>query len=248
MANQRFNPCLLIPVYNHAGPLPAIVARLESHRLPCILVDDGSDESCAEVVRGLAGRYPWVRAVRLDSNRGKGGAVKVGLRLAQDLGHTHALQIDADGQHDLGDVGAFLAAARQNPKAAVIGRAVFDDSIPKLRYYARFLTHLWVHINTLSARIPDALCGFRVYPVEASVGLIQAVPLDERMAFDIEILVRLDWQGVPIVPLPTQVKYPQDGVSHFRGLEDNARISLAHAKLFFGMLLRLPRLLLRHWR
>jgi hypothetical protein len=168
--------------------------------------------------------------------------------LAQSLGYTHALQIDADGQHNLDDVEVFLATALQSPKAVVIGRAVFDASIPKLRYYARFLTHAWVHINTLSSRIPDAFCGFRVYPVDTSVKLIQSVPLDERMAFDIEILVRLDWQGVPMIPIHTPVTYPQDGVSHFRGLEDNARISLAHAKLFFGMLIRLPELLLRHLR
>ena len=142
----------------------------------------------------------------------------------------------------------FLTTAQQNPKAVVIGRAVFDASIPKLRYYGRFLTHAWVHINTLSSRIPDALCGFRVYPVDESVRLIQSIHLDERMAFDIEVLVRLDWQGVPVVSIPTKVSYPQDGVSHFRGLEDNARISLAHTKLFFGMLIRLPKLLLRYWR
>ena len=205
MANKPFNPCLLIPVYNHEGPLPAIVERLEPYKLPCILVDDGSDESCAGVVRGLADQYPWVRAIRLDANRGKGGAVKAGLLLARDLGYSHALQIDADGQHDLRDVGIFLATAQKNQEAVVAGQAVFDASVPRLRYYARYLTHAWVHINTLSLRIPDALCGYRVYPVDACAKLIESVRLDDRMAFDIEILVRLDWQGVPVMPIPTPV-------------------------------------------
>lgn len=243
-----FNPCILIPVYNHEEPLPKIVEQLEPYRLPCILVDDGSQESCAGIIRNLSGLYPWVQAIRLDSNLGKGAAVKAGLLLAQEQGFSHAVQIDADGQHDLHDLEKFLAASRLTPEAAVIGLAKFDDSIPKLRYYARYLTHVWVHINTLSFRIPDSMCGYRIYPVETSTKLIKATALEDRMAFDTEILVRLDWQGVPVVSIPTRVTYPQDGVSHFRGWEDNLRLSLTHARLFFGMLLRLHKLLARHFR
>lgn len=243
-----FNPCILIPVYNHEGPLPKILQQLNSYRLPCILVDDGSQESCAELIRSLSKQYPWAQTIRLDSNQGKGAAVKAGLVPAQQQGFSHALQIDADGQHDLQDLQKFLAAARSAPEAVVIGRAIFDDSIPKLRYYARYLTHIWVHINTLSLRIPDSMCGYRIYPVESCAKLIQTTALENRMAFDTEILVRLDWQGVPVVSIPTHVTYPQDGVSHFRAWEDNLRISLTHARLFFGMLPRLPKLLARHFQ
>ena len=243
-----FNPCILIPVYNHEGPLPKIVEQLAVYQLPCILVDDGSRESCAEIIRGLSSLYTWVQAIRLDSNRGKGRAVKVGLLLAQNQGFSHAVQIDADGQHDLLDLEKFLVASRLAPDAVVIGQPIFDDSIPKLRYYARYLTHTWVHINTLSLRIRDAMCGYRVYPVDACVKLIQTTALEDRMAFDVEILVRLDWQGVPVVSIPTRVAYPQDGVSHFRGGEDNLRISLTHARLFLGMLRRMRKLLARHFQ
>ncbi len=243
-----FNPCILIPVYNHERPLPKILQQLNSYRLPCILVDDGSQESCAELIRSMAKQYPWAQTIRLDSNQGKGAAVKAGLVLAQQQGFSHALQIDADGQHDLQDLEKFLAAARSAPEAVVIGRAIFDDSIPKLRYYARYLTHIWVHINTLSLRIPDSMCGYRIYPIESCAKLIQTTALEDRMAFDTEILVRLDWQGVPVVSIPTHVTYPQDGVSHFRAWEDNLRISLTHARLFFGMLPRLPKLLARHFQ
>lgn len=244
MANS-FNPCIVIPVYNHGGPLPKIVERLEPHGLPCLLVDDGSGESCAETVRGLSEKYPWVRHVRQEVNRGKGHAVKTGILLARRLGYSHAVQIDADGQHTVEDVGKFLDAAAQNPAAVVIGEPVFDGSIPRLRYYARHLTHVWVHINTLSLSIRDSMCGFRVYPVDACARLIQSAALGDRMSFDTEILVRLHWQGVPVVSIPTRVGYPEDGVSHFRPWEDNARISLMHARLFFGMLRRLPALLRR---
>ncbi|MGZ4960448.1 MAG: glycosyltransferase family 2 protein [Methylomonas sp.] len=243
-----FNPCLLIPVYNHEGPLPKIVESLAPYQLPCILVDDGSRESCAAVIRGLAEQYPWVQSIRLGKNRGKGGAVKAGLLHARKLGFSHAVQIDADGQHDLGDLEKFIAAARANPDAMVIGQPIFDDSIPNLRYYGRYLTHVWVYINTLSLQISDAMCGYRVYPVEICSKLIQNTAMADRMAFDVEILVRLYWQGVAMVSIPTRVGYPEDGVSHFRGWEDNLRISQTHARLFFGMLARLPKLLARSFR
>ncbi|MCK9606571.1 MAG: glycosyltransferase family 2 protein [Methylomonas sp.] len=242
-----FKPCILIPVYNHEQPLPGIVAHLAADPLTCILVDDGSRPACAEVIRGLAARYPWLQTLRLDTNRGKGAAVKAGILHAHDLGYSHAVQIDADGQHNLNDLQQFITAAQANPQALVLGQPIFDASIPKLRYYARYLTQIWVIINTLSLQIRDAMCGYRVYPLAACAQLIRGVDLEERMAFDVEILVRLYWQGLPIVSMPTKVGYPQDGVSHFRGWEDNLRISLTHARLFFGMLPRLPQLLARHW-
>ncbi|OAI17384.1 glycosyl transferase [Methylomonas lenta] len=246
--SMSFNPCLLIPVFNHAEPLPKIVEQLATYRLPCILVDDGSQETCAATIRNLCTLYPWVQSIRLEINQGKGGAVKAGLLLANSQGYSHAIQIDADGQHDLDDLHKFITAAQANPDAVIIGRPIFDASIPKLRYYARYLTHVWVYINTLSCRIHDSMCGYRVYPVATCANLIQTTTLEDRMAFDVEILVRLDWLGVAMVSIPTRVGYPQDGISHFRGWEDNLRISLTHARLFFGMLLRLPKLLARHFK
>ncbi|MDT4291897.1 glycosyltransferase family 2 protein [Methylomonas sp. MO1] len=241
-----FKPCILIPVYNHEKPLPGIIERLAAHELPCLLVDDGSDASCAQVIRGLAEQYDWVQSIRLEVNQGKGAAVKVGILAAQAQAYSHALQVDADGQHDLNDLDKFLSAARLAPEAVVIGRALFDASIPKLRYYARYLTHIWVHINTLSFAIPDSMCGYRVYPLASAANLIQSIATEDRMGFDTEILVRLYWQGVSIVSIPTQVRYPLDGLSHFRAWEDNLLLSQTHARLFFGMLLRWPKLLLRH--
>lgn len=243
-----FNPCILIPVYNHEQPLPRLIERLMTFDLPCILVDDGSRESCATVIRELAAQHPWVQTLRLEVNRGKGGAVKAGIVLAHSQGFSHAVQIDADGQHTVDDLTQFLTAARAHPSAVIIGQPIFDDSIPSLRFYARYLTHIWVYINTLSLAIHDSMCGYRVYPLASCRQLIESTQLEERMAFDVEILVRLYWQGLEMVPIPTRVGYPEDGISHFLGWEDNLRISLTHAKLFFGMLPRLPRLLARHFR
>lgn len=240
-------PCAVIPVYNHEHALPQVLAALRDAGLPCVLVDDASSAACAAVMDALA-TQPDVHLLRLPVNQGKGGAVMAGLREAARLGYSHALQVDADGQHDLAAVAAFLELSRREPQALVCGYPQYDASVPKGRLYARYLTHVWVWINSLSLQIRDSMCGFRVYPLPATLALIDSVRLGRRMDFDPEILVRLAWRNQPMRWLPTRVHYPLDGLSHFRLWHDNALISKMHAKLFFGMLLRAPLILARRWR
>jgi glycosyltransferase involved in cell wall biosynthesis len=240
-------PCAVIPVYNHEGAVPAVVEALLASQLPCVLVDDASSPACARVLEQLAQR-DQVFLVKLGVNQGKGGAVMAGLRHASRLGFSHALQVDADGQHDLRDVDNFIASSKAHPEALICGYPQYDRSVPKGRLYARYLTHVWVWINSLSLQIPDSMCGFRVYPLPPTLALIDSVKLGKRMDFDPEILVRLSWRNQPMRWLPTHVHYPQDGLSHFRLFHDNALISKMHAKLFFGMLLRAPKILWRRWQ
>ena len=241
------NPCAVIPVYNHEAAVPAVVEALLASGLPCVLVDDASSPACAAVLEQLAEREQ-VFLVKLAVNQGKGGAVMAGLREASRLGFSHALQVDADGQHDLRDVDNFIATSRTHPEALVCGYPQYDASVPKGRFYARYLTHVWVWINTLSLQIPDSMCGFRVYPLPPILALIDSVKIGQRMDFDTDILVRLAWRNQPMRWLPTQVRYPADGLSHFRLLHDNLLISSMHARLFFGMLLRAPLILWRRWQ
>ena len=240
-----FDPCAVVPVYDHEHAVGDVVAGLRSAGLPCYLVDDGSAPRCAERLDRIAALDPHVRLVRLPRNAGKGAAVTAGLRAAAADGRTHALQIDADGQHDGSDVGRFIDEARRFPAAMVCGRPVFDDSIPAARRYGRYLTHTMVWVNTLSLEIPDAMCGFRVYPLSPVLALLDRVAIGTHMDFDVEIMVRLHWAGVPMRWLETRVDYPSDGVSHFRPWSDNVRITAMHTRLFFGMLARLPMLLTR---
>ncbi|MFM9755388.1 glycosyltransferase family 2 protein [Aeromonas dhakensis] len=239
------NPCLLIPCYNHAGPLAAVLARLAEFELPCLLVDDGSEPVAAAALDALAAQHPWVSLLRHPHNQGKGGAVMTGLRRAHELGFSHALQVDADGQHDLTDLPALLAEARQHPAALVSGRPLYDDSVPKGRLYGRYITHVWVWIETLSFAIKDSMCGFRVYPLASTCALLERVALGRRMDFDTEVMVRLHWAGVPMRFVPTRVIYPVDGRSHFRLFRDNLDISWMHTRLvcrlLWDLLLRLCR-------
>lgn len=240
------NPCAIIPVFDHELAVPAVLEAVLAKGLPCVLVDDASSPACAAVLRQLA-EGDKVYLVTLAVNQGKGGAVMAGFREAQRLGFSHALQVDADGQHDLSDIGLFLDASRQQPNALICGYPQYDASVPKGRLYARYLTHFWVWVNSLSLQIKDSMCGFRVYPLMPVLQLINTVELGTRMDFDSEILVRLSWRNHPMQWLPVRVHYPQDGLSHFRMFQDNVLISKMHTKLFFGMLGRFPLILWRRW-
>jgi glycosyltransferase involved in cell wall biosynthesis len=240
---MSFQPCLIVPVYNHGATAGACVDALSTHGLPIYLVDDGSEATTAAELDRIAAHQPLVRLLRRPLNGGKGAAVLDGFRAAGRDGMSHALQVDADGQHALDDVGRFLAASRAAPDKIICGVPQYDESVPKGRLYGRYATHVWVWIETLSFDIQDSMCGFRVYPLASTLALIDRVRIGTRMDFDIEIIVRLYWRGLRLINLPTRVIYPADGISHFRLLRDNLAISWLHTRLAFGMLLRLPWLL-----
>ncbi|HUP91111.1 MAG TPA: glycosyltransferase family 2 protein [Solimonas sp.] len=239
-----FKPCIVVPVYDHAGAIGQTVAGLRVHGLHCFLVDDGSHDACAAELRRIAAaEAAWVTLLTLSPNQGKGAAVMAGIAAAEAAGFSHAVQLDADGQHDAADIPALLALAQRAPAALVTGIPLYDASVPRSRLYGRYVTHVWVWINTLSLRIRDSMLGFRVYPIASTLGVWRNNRIGRRMDFDTEIMVRLFWEGVDVISQPTHVTYPLDGVSHFDVLADNVRISRMHARLFGGMLWRLPRLL-----
>ncbi len=240
---------LIVPFYNHEHAIRRTVAALRPYGLPCWLVDDGSDPRCTPVLEAIAREESsWLTLIRRPVNLGKGIAVVTGFAAAQRAGCTHALQIDADGQHDFAAIPQIAELADRHPDAIITGVPVFDASAPASRRIGRKLTTLWVRINTLSAHIEDAMCGFRVYPLDSIMKLARRGGVGSRMEFDPEILVRAVWDGVPVVSMPTRVVYPDDGVSHFKMWRDNARISWMHTRLFFGMLRRAPVLLTRRLR
>jgi len=246
-----FRPCVVIPCYNHGAMMANVLSRLAPFGLPCLIVDDGSDEGTRLELERLATEQPQVTLIRLAENAGKGTAVIRGLEESARAGFTHAVQVDADGQHAIEDIPQLLALAERHPEALISGQPIYDDSIPRSRLYGRWITHFWVWIETLSLQLKDSMCGFRVYPVAPTLQLAERVTLGKRMDFDTEVMVRLYWQGHTSYFLPTRVTYPLDGLSHFDALKDNVRISLMHTRLFFGMLPRIPALLMRrrqqHW-
>ncbi|WP_034946395.1 glycosyltransferase family 2 protein [Erwinia oleae] len=249
MSLTEFNPCVVIPCYNHGETIAEVLERLSPFGLSVFIIDDGSDAPARARLDSL--RDERVTLIRLPRNQGKGAAVMRGLQSAAAAGFTHALQVDADGQHQIEDCPRLLAEAKAHPDCLISGQPLYDDSVPKSRLYGRYVTHFWVWIETLSLSIKDSMCGFRVYPLPATLALATRHPLGQRMDFDTEVMVRLYWAGTPSRFIATRVIYPQNGLSHFDALRDNLRISWMHTRLFFGMLPRIPALLKKrrgtHW-
>ncbi len=241
---NEFKPCFIVPVYNHPAYLSALIAHLDHYQHPIILVDDGSDADCRAAIDSLIS--PHLTVIHHPQNQGKGQAVMSALKHAHAQGYSHALQIDADGQHHWDDITKFFDTAKHHPQAVILGTPIYGDDVPKKRLYGRYATHVWVWINSLSFAIKDSMCGFRVYPVATSMAVIGRHRLRQRMGFDSEILVYLSWQGAKFINIATPVSYPADGVSHFRLWQDNVELSKMHAELFFKMLIRLPKLALRN--
>ncbi len=139
----------------------------------------------------------------------------------------------------------FLERGRAAPHALVCAEPFYDASIPKARLHGKRITHFWVAIETLGAARGDSMCGYRLYPLALTLPVLRRRRPARGMGFDIDLMVRLIWAGAPVETVRTRVSYPPDGVSHFRMLRDNLRITLTHTKLFVGLLARLPRWLLR---
>jgi predicted LPLAT superfamily acyltransferase/glycosyltransferase involved in cell wall biosynthesis len=240
---MNFRACAVVPSHNHYIALGAVVASLRDAGLGVVIVDDASDEPASSAMAGLHAPASGVEVVRLPVNRGKGGAVIAGLHWAQMRGFTHVVQIDADGQHDLTRLSELIATARLHPEALISGRPCFDASLPRGRRFGRRITHIWVWVETLSTRIADSMCGYRVYPLDRTLTVLNNERVGQRMDFDPEIMVRLFWRGTPVIHVPVRVVYLPGNTSHFRLLRDNWLISWMHTRLVLSMILRLPAIL-----
>ncbi|MGF1776625.1 glycosyltransferase family 2 protein [Vibrio nomapromontoriensis] len=245
--NHDYTPCFLIPCFNHGDTIADVIASLKPFSYPILLVDDGSNQETKEALAHVA-KLEHVHLITLEVNQGKGGAVMAGIRQAKVWGFSHVIQIDSDGQHDLESLPSLLDASQTQPNKLISGRPVYDSSVPKSRLYGRYVTHFWVWVETLSFDIKDSMCGFRAYPVKQTVKVLDKYRIGSRMDFDIEVLVRMYWEGCDIQFIDTRVMYPEGGISHFDALWDNVKISKMHTKLFFGMLPRIPKLIARHFK
>lgn len=242
-----FRPCILLPSYNNATTLGDLLKQLSVHKLPILVVNDGSTPETKAVYEALEAQFPEMCLINRDQNGGKGAAVQTGLHQAIAQNFTHALQMDADGQHDPQQVQEFLTASKNNPEALILGAPLFGEDVPKSRLYGRQVSRCMVWLQTLSFQIEDPLFGYRVYPLAATHKLLQRKQLGMRMDFDPEIAVRLVWQGLSVHNIKSKVCYPEGNASHFQMFRDNFRLSWLHTRLIIGMLFRSPILLARHF-
>jgi glycosyltransferase involved in cell wall biosynthesis len=236
---------VLIPSYNTGGKVLQTVWEARRLWQPVWVVVDGSTDGTLEALRALARDDPHIRVLALPHNQGKGAAILHGLREAGAAGYTHALTMDADGQHPIDKIREFMAASQAHPDALILGMPVFDATAPIERVHGRKLSNWCAHFETLYAGIGDSLYGFRVYPVAPLRDIMEHQPWMRRYDFDAEAAVRLCWRGIRPINIAAPVRYfraDEGGVTHFDYLRDNALLTWMHVRLIFESLLRLPSL------
>lgn len=239
---------VLIPSYDTGPTVYRTVRDARAAWTPVWVVVDGSTDGTAEGLRAMAAEDPGLVVHVLPANAGKGSAVLHGLQAAQRAGFTHALTMDADGQHPANLIRDFMARSIARPDTMVLGRPVFDASAPLLRVRGRRVSNAWTNLETLGAGVGDSLYGFRVYPVDGLIAVMRGQRWMRRFDFDTEAVVRLAWRGVKPVNVDAPVKYltaAEGGVSHFRYGRDNVLLTWMHTRLMVAFALRLPGLL---WR
>lgn len=224
---EPFRPAVLIPCYDGAATIAAVVAGARAHLEHVLVVDDGSRDDTAERAR-LAG----AEVIRQSSNCGKGAALVTGMRQLASAGFTHALSMDGDGQHLGSEIPTLLAAARANPAAIVIGaRMIGDQAVAATNLFGNWFANRAAEI---AAGVPlgDTQSGFRVYPLSA----VLALPIDgDRFEYETTVIIRAARAGMPIRSTPTRVYYPPvaERRSHYRKVEDTLRIIRAVAPLLW---------------
>ena len=237
---------VIIPSYNTGAKVLETVRAARSHWSPVWVVVDGSSDGTAEQLVSLAAQDSGVRVFVLPENRGKGAAVLHGLHEAAKARFTHALTMDADGQHPAEKIAEFMAKSMANPNALILGLPQFDSSAPSLRVRGRKISNWWANLETCWQGIGDSLFGFRVYPIQPLIDIMEENRWMRRFDFDVEAAVRLVWRGVPPINVAAPVKYfnaDEGGVSHFNYVRDNVLLTRMHTRLFCGFLVRLPWLL-----
>lgn len=239
---------VLIPSYNTGDKVYDTVRAAREQWAPVWVVVDGSTDGTGEGLLKMAGQDPQLRVMVLKENHGKGAAVLHGLRAAVHEGYTHVLTMDSDGQHPPEKIPEFMRVSQANPDGLVLGRPVFDASAPLLRVRGRKVSNWWANFETLWQGIGDSLYGFRVYPAQMLLGVMENSYWMRHFDFDPEAAVRLCWCGARPINVDAPVKYfaaEEGGVSHFNYLRDNVLLTSMHLRLFAGFIIRLPLLI---WR
>ncbi len=239
---------LFIPTYNTGPKVLETVRDALAAWSPVWIVADGSDDGTTEQLEALAATEPSLRVIRHEKNLGKGAAVLTGARLARDAGFTHLLSFDADGQHPAGQIGGYMALSLAHPEAMVFGKPVFPANAPCERVMGRKVANFWVDFQTAWWGIGDSMFGMRLFPIPDLIAVMEATWFGRRYDFECESGIRLCWRGVPIINVPTPVRYltkAEGGISHYHYLRDNVRLVTLFLRHFPGAFIRWPLLVAR---
>ena len=223
--------CVIIPTYNNSGTLADVVERALKVCPNVVVVNDGSTDNIEAELCGIN-----VIVISHERNLGKGKALKTGLRYAGMNGYTHAITIDADGQHFPEDIPALIEVSAEHPESIIVGcRNLTSENMPRQNTFANRFSNFWFRLQT-AQKLDDTQSGFRIYPLESLYGMRLVT---SRYEAELELLVFAAWHGVSVKGVPVRVWYAPEGerVSHFRPFWDFFRISVLNTILCFGALL-----------
>lgn len=221
--------CVLLPAYNHGATLTSVATDIRKLGYDLLVVNDGSTDATAQVLAQLQreelANETQLHIISYEKNRGKGYALRMGIRRLKELGYRCAVSIDADGQHLAQDIDSFVAQAGLSPSALLVGaRGMKHTNMPEKNSFANRFSNFWFALQT-GRLLPDTQSGFRLYPI-AQIAEMRF--LTTRYEWELEVLVRAAWAGVPIIPIPISVYYPpkNERVTHFRPTWDFLRITI----------------------
>jgi 3-hydroxymyristoyl/3-hydroxydecanoyl-(acyl carrier protein) dehydratase len=238
---ERLRLCVVIPTYNNDGTLADVLRRTLRYTRSVIVVNDGATDRTASILERFA---DTIDVVSYAPNRGKGYALKRGFDRAVERGYEGAITLDSDGQHDVGDLEAFVRQAELFPGCLLAGRRMTEGRMPAGNSFANRFSNFWYTVQT-GRRLPDTQNGFRLYPLAA---MKHMRPFSTRYEAEVELLVRTAWKGIPALPVPVRVYYAPEAerVTHFRPGKDFFRISVLNALLtLLAVCYGYPRLLCR---
>jgi glycosyltransferase involved in cell wall biosynthesis len=232
--------CTIIPVYNNVRTIADMVQRCRAvEGSDLLVIADGSTDNS-----DIKARTAGAKVIKLPTNMGKGWALRHGLEQARVSGHTHAIVLDADGQHFPEDIPKFIAATQGDPDRLWVGvRNMRQNDVPKSSLRGRTISNFWATLNGWQ-RCRDAQCGYRSYPIEKTLALHCR---ENGFQFEMEVLVRASWKGLRLGHINIDVHYPKKErrISHFDKKRDNLKFTWLSFKMFLGMLVRIPSLVVR---
>jgi len=216
---------VIVPTYDNPLTIKNVVFDILEHHHRAIIVDDGSDQP----VEALFSREERANIIflRHETNQGKGQAILTGTQKAKELGFSHVVSMDGDGQHLASQIDLMVDHYRKDE--IVIGARNFDiDNIPFGSKFGRWFSNFWACWDT-GYTITDSLSGFRVYPIS-----ILDLPIKtKRFDWEMEVLVRHADAGKEIREVVIECHYPlqEERVSHFRNFEDTMAIVWVHVQI-----------------
>lgn len=223
---EKLNCCVLIPTYNNIQTIESVIQSTLEYCDDVIVVNDGCTDSTLEILN----KFPQLTIVTHTVNKGKGKSLRDGFAKAIEKGFEYVISIDSDGQHFPKDFVSFLNKIEEAPESLIIGaRNMTVENVPNKSNFGNRVSNFWFKVET-GISLPDTQSGFRLYPIQKlkKIGFFTT-----KFEFEIEVIVKAAWRGIPVISVPVSVYYApvNERISHFNARRDSTRISFLNTYL-----------------